>query len=140
MTTTRKSCPRCGEDLSDGLGTYCWTCHSYVEDPEPTTTAPAAPEPSEKQIQAGISRFLQEVGLSVYDLSQPRNTMQTPGLPDLYVVGCGRCLWAECKKPGGRQSEAQEAFQADVEANGGEYVVWMSAEDAREWYEGVREA
>jgi hypothetical protein len=56
----------------------------------------------------------------------------TPGSPD--IMGCakgGRFLAVECKSGRGRQSGAQKAFQAAVEAAGGLYVVARDTEDLR---------
>lgn len=38
-------------------------------------------------------------------------------------------LWIECKSPGGRQSEAQRAFQAEVEAEGHSYLLVSDIDD-----------
>jgi hypothetical protein len=91
-----------------------------------------------QDIQLGIRRALEVLGFDVYDLSQDRPTRQTPGLGDLYVIGRGRCAWVEVKRPGGRQSETQELFERRVRANGGEYHVWRSEEEAIRWAEGLR--
>ena len=44
-------------------------------------------------------------------------TLCQPGTPDLYAVlktNGGHVLFIECKRPGGRQSDAQRSFQARV--------------------------
>jgi len=89
------------------------------------------PRISEKQVQKAITDLLKgQLGLSVYDLSQPRHTMQTRGLPDLIAIGRGLILFIEVKRPGGKQTIHQQDFGLQVEANGGTYVVWSSAKQA----------
>ncbi len=118
-----------------GLGTFCWECGEYVDAPrKPAAGASGAvlapvDDRSEKEIQASVKRFLQGVGYSVWDTSQPFAAKITPGLPDLFVTGRGRCVWIECKSAKGKQSEAQTAFQAAVEANGGRYILARSEAD-----------
>ena len=79
----------------------------------------------EKQEQAAIVKLLKLLGASVYIIGTKRRkgdyqgTMQTPGIPDLYVFmpvpnTCEPCfvdVWIEVKAPKGRASEAQQAFQ-----------------------------
>lgn len=78
------------------------------------------------------------LGWTVYDLAQPRATMQTPGLPDLYVVGFGVAAWLEVKRPKGKQSDAQTLFEQVVRENGAIYQVVRSEEEAVRWSEDVR--
>ena len=86
---------------------------------------------TERQVQAAITDLLKkQLGMAVYDLSQPRATCQTPGLPDLIAMGRGLILFIEVKRPGGKQTAHQRQFQREVEANGGVYVVWSSAKQA----------
>lgn len=132
MAPVGRTCPA-GHELV-GLGTYCWECPGYVE-PRKAQEAPGtAPSEvldprSEKEIQASVKRFLQGIGYSVWDTSQPFAAKITPGLPDLFVTGRGRCVWIECKSAKGKQSEAQATFQAAVEANGGRYILARSEVD-----------
>lgn len=44
-------------------------------------------------------------------------------------------VWIECKTAKGKQTEAQELFQKDVEANGHLYFVARSIEDVRNFLE-----
>ncbi len=53
------------------------------------------------------------IGFEVYNLSQPRASKQTPGLPDLWLSHAGAEFagWFECKRAvGGKRSTAQIAF------------------------------
>lgn len=68
----------------------------------------------EKAEQHAIKRILLACGFVVYNLSQPRATKQTAGLPDLYAVHKSQpiCFWFEVKRSnGGRMSEEQQEFQ-----------------------------
>lgn len=82
------------------------------------------PRPSEKQVQRAVRQLYELHGCAVYDLSQPRATMQTPGLPDLWVVwgAMGAAWWHEVKRPGGRATPAQLAFARLSRAAGIECV------------------
>jgi len=63
------------------------------------------------------------MGCSVVSFSQPRKTMQTPGIPDLKIYFKDHTWWHEVKTEGGRQSADQKAFQAVAEAAGERYVL-----------------
>ena len=65
------------------------------------------------------------LGYSVVRFSQPRNTMQTHGIPDrLYChPGRGIAVWAELKSERGRVSPHQQAFHAMLRACGHEVLV-----------------
>lgn len=81
--------------------------------------------PTEKQVQSAVRRLYELHGCSVYDLSQPRATMQTEGVPDLYVVDpqARAAWWHEVKRPGGKQSVGQRAFQAQCATVGVTYLL-----------------
>lgn len=67
----------------------------------------------EKDEQAFIFKLFRGFGVIVYNLSQPRATKQTPGLPDMYCMhpGIRRAWWFETKRAeGGRLSEVQKVF------------------------------
>jgi len=55
------------------------------------------------------------------------------GIADLYCLKDGRSVWLEIKTPTGKQSRYQKAFQGDVEAYGGEYVVVRAVDDVMGW-------
>lgn len=73
------------------------------------------------------------VGFAVFDMEQNRPTRQTPGFPDLFVMGRGRILFVEVKSPTGELSGAQEIFRDVCLENGGEWHLWRSVEDAKAW-------
>jgi hypothetical protein len=97
-----------------------------------------APQQREKVEQAGIIKLCRSLGGRVYVLGTRRRrgdfqgTMQTPGIPDLFVFmpqprGEGappwHQVWIECKAEGGRLSEAQKEFQALCVGAGGWHIV-----------------
>lgn len=96
--------------------------------------APARPAPRrqpERAAQAAIVRLLAAVGCAVYVLGTTRRrgdyhgTMQTPGLPDLFVFlprGLGT-LWIEVKAPGGRLRPEQRLFRQRCVEAGQPHVV-----------------
>jgi hypothetical protein len=101
--------------------------------------APKPPVPTEADTRRAIGQYLRLRGFAVYDLEQGYRaerggTRQTPGVSDLIVMGRGRITFAEIKRgKAGRMRPAQVAFGEEVRANGGEYVVWRSLDDAIAW-------
>lgn len=73
----------------------------------------SASEQKEKTRQAIL------VGMGVY-----------PGFSDLLVISGGKILFLECKSKTGRQSPAQQVFQALVEAQGFQYAIVRTLDDA----------
>jgi hypothetical protein len=88
---------------------------------------------TEKQVQHAIMKTLRQMQFCVYNLSQPRNSMQAPGLADLYVAGWGVCAWIEVKRAKGKQSEAQALFEHAVITNDGHYLLARNEADVIEW-------
>lgn len=80
--------------------------------------------PTEKAVVARLMYVYKSVGCSIYSTQQTRPSRQALGLPDLYVVHprLGG-WWHEAKRPGGRQSTVQRAFQLTVETAGIGYVL-----------------
>jgi len=85
----------------------------------------AARRVPEKQVQAAVVRLYRTFGCVVHSLSQPRATMQTEGLPDLYVQCPKRraAFFHEVKAEGGKLRPEQSAFMARELECGREYVV-----------------
>jgi hypothetical protein len=72
-----------------------------------------------KAEQRAVESLYRLAGLWVYTLGRPglaagkrgnRGTMQTPGLPDLLVLGPGLCIWHEVKAGKARLSLPQRIF------------------------------
>lgn len=95
--------------------------------------------PSEKEIQKSILDYL-----SLRKIFHWRNnsgafktekggfySFGTPGSPDVLAIHEGVFYGIEVKKPGGKQSEHQKAFQTGLEKAGGRYVLAFSIDDVR---------
>lgn len=95
--------------------------------------------PKEKDVEAACDRLMVGLGYTPIRFSQPRNTMQTPGIPDrryykadrMFPPAAHHSFWFECKRPGGKQSPAQLAFQQLVVSCGEQYVLGGLDELAR---------
>lgn len=84
----------------------------------------------EKDVEHACDKLMNMLGWSVVRFSQPRNSMQTPGIPDrryyppLQIRGSGyRGFWMEVKRQGGKQSLHQMAFERMCENAGEDYVL-----------------
>ena len=77
-------------------------------------------KPLEAAVQRDIKDAAWKLGFTVTEFSQPRATMQTPGIPDLYLQhrAKGFRCWVEVKREGGRLSTAQRAW-LETERNAG---------------------
>lgn len=68
--------------------------------------------PTEKAVEAWVIDLFRKCGLLVWKTSQPRASMITEGLFDLWVF-CPRrklAFWWEVKRPGGKLSPVQRRF------------------------------
>jgi hypothetical protein len=92
----------------------------------------------EQDIRVGIVSYLRMMGWAVWDLEQNRRTRQTAGLPDLFLAGFHRTVWVEVKTPTGRLSDAQAVFREEMRANGHEWHLWRSVEQAHVFHERIR--
>ena len=88
-------------------------------------TAPGTPGLTEKQIEHMGDKLMFALGFSIIRFSQPRNTMQTPGIPDrLYLhEGEGLAVWWEAKTAKGVTSYAQQEFQRMALVCGHQHVL-----------------
>lgn len=90
----------------------------------------------ERTEQRAIVQLLRSIGASVYVLGTTRRkgdhpgTMQTPGIPDLYVFlpktptrYIGMAVWIEVKAKRGRPSAAQNEFRRECKALGVSHVL-----------------
>lgn len=85
------------------------------------------PEPSEADILRQVRQYLRLKGWSAYRIQQGMGAVR--GMPDLIAIRAGRVVWIEVKSRTGRLSVHQEAFQAEIAAQGGEYLVVRRVED-----------
>ena len=80
--------------------------------------------PTEKQVQAAVRDLLTQMSVEVWDTSQPFAAKITPGVPDLLCICPKRgVFFCEVKRPGGKQTPAQRAFQVACEVAGTPYVL-----------------
>jgi len=95
--------------------------------------------PLEKVIQRQVKGVYKAFGCIIYDFSQPRASMQTPGIPDLLILHLdSRTHWyMEVKRGKGaayKQSQPQLDFDRDITWCGGRYVLG----GVEEAYEALR--
>ena len=82
-----------------------------------------SPELSERAIQARVRRLYLDTGCEVYSTSSVNRSRIAKGFPDFWVMRTGKGGWFhELKKPGGKQSPAQVAFQHSCERAGVTYL------------------
>lgn len=139
------NCPGCNEPLH-GLGTRCWAggegCGWVLGKDEPvpeggtTNATKRPPDPRlEKSIQAAIKLAWEALGYEVWNVSQSRATNQALGLPDQFVVGNGRIIWNEIKRPQGKQSQHQKHVERLVTENGGIYLITRHESEVLAWHQ-----
>ena len=92
----------------------------------------------ESAISREIQALLKTLGFAVWSTEQGYRrerggTRQTPGIPDLYVMGHGRAFWVEVKTPKGKLRDSQELFAHECGENGVEWYIFRSADEAWEW-------
>lgn len=129
--------PDCGRPLT-GLGSFCHGCARYAADfrrDEPKSSRHRDDPRSEKEIQGACTNAWKALGFLVWNLSQPRATMQSEGLPDQLVIGRGLVLLVEYKSATGEQRDDQKRLQAAVEANGGRYLLIRHESEVIAWHE-----
>jgi len=98
----------------------------------------------ESVLQKGIMEYLgwREDALRLYWFRAGSGAMKLesgryfktgrPGVPDIVVIMKGRFIGLEVKTPKGRQSEAQEKAQNQIQRAGGEYYIVRSISDVKE--------
>jgi hypothetical protein len=88
---------------------------------------------SEKDIQRKVYALLVKCDCAVYWLSQPRETLQTAGVPDLMAFHALRGFaFIEVKVPNGHMSRAQREFQHHCGEAGIMYLVG-GVQEVRDW-------
>lgn len=93
---------------------------------------------TEAQISKEIQTFMKALGFSVWSVEQGfrkerGGTRQTPGIPDLWIMGHGLGVWCEVKRPKGKLRDSQLLFQSEAQANGVLHEVWRDVRDAFDW-------
>ena len=79
---------------------------------------------SETDVQARCKKRYRAVGCKVWDTSQKRRALITPGLPDLLVFHVGKqAFWFHEVKHKAPQTDEQQKFQRACEACGVKYLL-----------------
>jgi len=82
---------------------------------------------SENDIKKQVKQYLSLKGYFRFHILQGLGAYK--GIPDIIAIKNNRVLFLEIKRPGGRQSDYQKQFQADIEEHGGEYYLIKSLDD-----------
>jgi len=82
---------------------------------------------TENDIKRQIKQLLSLKGYFHFHILQGLGAYR--GIPDIIAIKNNRVLFLEIKRPGGRQSDYQKQFQADIEGQGGEYYIVKCLED-----------
>jgi len=83
---------------------------------------------SENDVKRQIKQLLSLKGYFHFPLTAGIGSYK--GAPDIIAIKNNRVLFLEIKRPvGGKQSDYQKQFQADIESKGGEYYLIRSIED-----------
>jgi len=82
---------------------------------------------SENDIKKQVKQYLSLKGYFHFHIMQGLGAYK--GIPDIIAIKNNRVLFLEIKRPGGRQSDYQKQFQANIEGQGGEYYLIKSLED-----------
>lgn len=93
---------------------------------------------TEQQISRDIAQWLRGLGFAVWSVEQgyrkdPGGTRQTPGIPDLIVMGHGHFTFAEVKRQRTKLRPSQELFRNTAVDNNVPWQLWRSVHDAFDW-------
>jgi len=82
---------------------------------------------TENDVKKQVKQYLSLKGYFHFHIMQGLGAYR--GIPDIIAIKNNRVLFLEIKRPGGRQSDYQKQFQADIEEHGGEYYLVKSLDD-----------
>jgi len=83
---------------------------------------------TENDVKKQVKQYLSLKGYFHFHILQGLGAYK--GIPDIIAIKNNRVLFLEIKRPGGgRQSDYQKQFQADIEGQGGEYYIVKCLED-----------
>jgi len=82
---------------------------------------------TENDVKKQVKQYLSLKGYFHFHILQGLGAYK--GIPDIIAIKNNRVLFLEIKRPGGRQSDYQKQFQADIEGHGGEYYVIKSLDE-----------
>jgi hypothetical protein len=94
-----------------------------------TTPTKRKRQSPEKRMQGYVIKNLRRLGFFVSSFSQARASKQTPGIPDLYVMGHGVALWIEMKADGCKLTTAQSVWHREAKENGVAVMVAYNTDD-----------
>lgn len=92
----------------------------------------------EAEISREIVDFLKMLGFAVYSTEQGYRkerggTRQTPGIPDLIVIGHDQFTFVEVKTPKGKLNIAQQGFRDVALENEVGWKMWRDVREAWDW-------
>ena len=82
---------------------------------------------SENDVKRQVKQYLSLKGYFHFHILQGLGAYK--GIPDIIAIKNNRVLFLEIKRLGGKQSDYQKQFQADIEGQGGEYYIVKCLED-----------
>jgi len=82
---------------------------------------------TENDIKKQVKQYLSLKGYFHFHILQGLGAYK--GIPDIIAIKNNRVLFLEIKRLGGKQSDYQKQFQADIEGQGGEYYIVKCLED-----------
>jgi len=82
---------------------------------------------SENDVKRQVKDYLNLKGYFHFHILQGLGAYR--GIPDIIAIKNNRVLFLEIKRPGGKQSDYQKQFQANIEGQGGEYYIIKSLQD-----------
>lgn len=85
---------------------------------------------TENDIKRQCKDYLSAKGYFHFHILQGMGSYK--GIPDIIAIKDNRVLFLEIKRPTGKQSEYQKAFQQNIEDHGGEYLLVKCVEDLME--------
>ena len=82
---------------------------------------------TENDVKCAVKQLLSIKGYFHFPILQGLGAKR--GIPDIIAIKNNRVLFLEIKRPGGKLTEHQQQFQADINGQGGEYYVIKSLDD-----------
>ena len=93
------------------------------------------PKILENDVKCAVKDYLNIKGWFNFPLTAGMGSYK--GICDRIAIKNGRVLFIECKRPGGKQSANQLAFQGDIWAKGWHYVLVECLDDMIEAVERI---
>lgn len=92
----------------------------------------------EAQLSKDVQAFLKQRGFAVWSTEQGYRkerggTRQTPGIPDLIIMGHRSFIFVELKAGKAKLTNPQKQFRDECEYNGVPWACWRDVRDAFDW-------